>query len=428
MKTLEDYEREIYHCCRCSACKFIAQPAISSQRFSNICPSIEDRNFHVYSGGGKLAMAYALLKGKVEYTDEMLDAIYRCTMGGACDIQCRVNMGDMIDVNEILHALRVKCVEGGQILPEHQLMVDNMRKEDNPFGKPKAARGDWAEGLGLKDASREKVDVLFHAGCRFSYDEDLKDIVRADAAILKEAGVDLGISGKDEACCGLRAFDTGFRGEMEKYAEDISTRVKSAGATKLVTPCADCFSAFKYYYPWIGVDLGVEILHITEYFDRLISEGKIELRKEFPLTVTYHDPCHLGRLGEPYEVWEGQWKKVLGQMCVSDPAKPLRTGVEGVYEPPRNIIKKIPGLKLVEMERTRENTWCCGAGGGALEAFEAFSHRTAMERIAEAKSTGAEVLVTACPWCERNFRDAIKESGEEFKVYDIAELLMEVRK
>ena len=126
----------------------------------------------------------------------------------------------MISNNEILHALRVRCVEDGQILPEHLVMVDNMRKEDNPFGEKKTKRGSWADGLKLKDAIREKVDVLFHAGCRFSYDEELRDVIREAAVFLQEAGVDFGIAGREEACCGLRAFEVGFKGEMEKYAED----------------------------------------------------------------------------------------------------------------------------------------------------------------------------------------------------------------
>ncbi len=426
MQKLDFYEKETYLCTRCSSCKFVAQPVIKSHRFSNICPSIEDRNFHIYSGGGKVALANALINGRVDYTDGMLDAIYRCTLGGACDVQCRVNMGNLISVNEILHALRVKCVEDGQILPEHLMLLENMRKEDNPFGEPKAQRGDWAEGLGLKDAEKEKVDVLFHAGCRFSYDEDLRDIVRADATILKEAGVDIGISGRGEACCGLRAFEIGFVGEMEKYAEDLLTRIKNSGATKLVTPCPECYSAFKFYYPWIGVDLGVEVLHISEYFERLMNNGQLKPTKELSLNVTYHDPCHLGRLGETYEPWDGELKKVLGQMYITEPTKQLRTGTKGVYEPPRSLLQNIPGLKLAEMERTGVNSWCCGAGAGAMEAFPDFAHRTAMERIAEAKSTGAEALVTACPWCERNFKDALKESGEEFKIYDVTELLKEV--
>lgn len=423
LKKLEDYKREMFFCGRCSYCKWVSAPVLKSPRFSMICPSIEDGNFHAYSGGGRLNLAWSFLKGRIPYSDKMLDVVYRCPMCGACDTNCRVVLGNMISVNEILHALRVRCVEDGQALPEHMVLVDNMKREDNPFGEPKAKRGDWAEGLGLKDATKEKVDVLFHAGCRYSYDEDLRDIVREDAILLKEAGVDFGIAGREEACCGLRPFDIGFRGEMEKYAEDIATRINASGATKLVTPCADGYSAFKYYYPWIGVKLNVEILHITELLDRLIKEGKLKFGKEVPMRVTYHDPCHLGRLGEAFEPWDGEWKEVLGHMLVSEPRKPMHSGENGVYQPPRNILKNIPGLEVVEMERNRVNAWCCGAGGGALEVFPDFAHRTAMERIEEAKSAGAQALVTSCPWCERNFKDAIKESGGKFEVYDITELL-----
>lgn len=420
---LEDYESEVYTCCKCSLCKFIAQPAFKSKQFSAGCPSIEDGSFHVYSGGGKMGLSNGILAGMVDYSEEMLDAIYRCTLCGSCEIQCRQTMGNGISINEVLHALRIRCVEDGQLLPAHMMLIDCMKAEDNPFGEPKAERGKWAEGLNLKDATTEKVEVLFHAGCRFSYDQDLREVVRGYAQTLKDAGVDFGIAGKGEACCGGRAFDIGYRAEMEKYSEDMESRVKASGAKILVTPCSDCFGAFKYYYPWIESKMDVEVLHITQYLDRLISEGTIKIQKEVPMKVTYHDPCHLGRLGEPYEPWTGQWKKVLGQLHVTDSPKPLRTGEKGVYDSPRNILKNIPGLKFVEMERIRQNSWCCGAGAGALEAFEGFAQRTAMKRIEEAKSTGAEALVTSCPWCERNFKDALKEAGEDFKIYDIMELL-----
>lgn len=423
VKKLEAYEDEIYLCCRCNYCKWVNAPAMKSHRFSKICPSIEDRNFHAYSCSGRLGVAWSFLRNRLPYTDKMLDVVHRCTMCGACDANCRVIMGNMISNNEILHALRFRCVEDGQILPEHMILLENMKRDDNPFGEPKANRGDWAEGLNLKDATKEKVDVLFHAGCRFSYDMELRDTVRECAILLKEAGVDFGIAGRQEACCGLRAFDVGFKGEMEKYAEDMMNRVSASGATKLVTPCADGFSAFKYYYPWVGVKLNVEVLHISEYLDQLIKERKLKFKKEVPMRVTYHDPCHLGRLGEVYEPWDGEWKEVLGHMLVSEPRKPMRTGENGVYEAPRNILKNIPGLELIEMERNRLNSWCCGGGGGALEAFPDFAHRTAMERIEEAKATGADALVTSCPWCERTLKDAIRKSGIKFEIYDIVELI-----
>ena len=143
------------------------------------------------------------------------------------------------------------------------------------------------------------------------------------------------------------------------------------------------------------------------------------------MKVTYHDPCHLGRLGEPYIPWKGREKKIFGQMVVHEPKKPRYNGAWGIYDPPRDILKSIPGLELVEMERIREYAWCCGAGGGVLEGYPDFSSWTAFERIDEAKATGAEAIVSACGWCERNFVDAINGNGQEMQVYDIAELVQQ---
>jgi Fe-S oxidoreductase len=159
----------------------------------------------------------------------------------------------------------------------------------------------------------------------------------------------------------------------------------------------------------------------------LIKEGKIKLTKKVPMKVTYHDPCHLGRLGEPYIHWKGVEKKTLGDMLVvvHDPPKEYRRGTSGVYEPPRDVLKSIPDLRLVEMERIKEYAWCCGAGGGVIDAFPDYASWTASERLREAKATGAEAMVTACPWCQRNFKDAIKQNGDRFKVYDIVELVQQ---
>jgi Fe-S oxidoreductase len=170
----------------------------------------------------------------------------------------------------------------------------------------------------------------------------------------------------------------------------------------------------------------LKVFHITEYLDQLLKEGKLKPKKKLPMLLTYHDPCHLGRLGEPWIPWEGVEKKVFKQMYIYDPPKPWRKGTHGVYEPPRDVIKSIPGVELVEMERIKEYAWCCGSGGGVKEAYPDFAIWTALERIGEAKASGAEAMVTACPWCKRNFTDAIKESGARFKVYDIVELMEQV--
>jgi Fe-S oxidoreductase len=199
--------------------------------------------------------------------------------------------------------------------------------------------------------------------------------------------------------------------------------LKAAGTKRIVAACAECYYGFKVLYPRFLKDFDIEVLHVAEYLSTLVREGALAPTKKTPLRVTYHDPCHLGRLGEPYIPWEGVEKKVFKQMYVYDPPKPWRKGTNGVYEAPRDVIRSIPGVELVEMERLKEYAWCCGAGGGVIDGYPDFAKWTALERIEEAKSTGAEAIVTACPWCRRNFSDAIEESGDKLKVFDVVELI-----
>jgi Fe-S oxidoreductase len=413
--TLEDYRTDMLGCSRCSMCKWIPLNQVKSWRYAKACPSVSRYNFHAYSGSGKMNVSVSLLDGRIELDETVADIAYKCTLCGACDVSCKVYRDD-IELCEVIEELRELCVTEGQLIPEHMIMIDSMKKDNNVFGEPKSERGDWAEGLGLKCVNTERADVLFHAGCRFSYDRDLRDRVRGVVELLLKTGVDVGIAGKEESCCGGRAYEIGYRGEMNNYADDMAARVKASGATTLVTPCSDCYSTFKYFYPRTGKDLGIEVLHVTEYIQRLVEDGRITLSHKVPLNVTYHDPCHLGRRGEPYPgKWEGD--KLLRPLSMK------RAGRNGVFGPPRDILKAIPGLRLTEMERIKEYSWCCGAGGGVLEAYPDFALWSAAERIREARATGAEAMVTSCPWCERSFLDAVAETGEELEIYDLSELV-----
>jgi Fe-S oxidoreductase len=417
---LEDYKADMERCSQCSYCKWIPFDHIKSWRFAKGCPSIAYNNFNSYSARGRFAVALSILNEQSTYTDKVLDIVYKCVTCGSCDVAdkiCRYNLEPL----EMMRELRFKLVEDGQILPQHMFYIDNLRKEDNMMMKPRAERGDWAEGLDVKNITRDSAEVVFHAGCRFSYDDELKGTARAAVTILKDAGVDIGIMGKDESCCGGRAYDMGYKGEFVKFAENATEAWKSAGVKTVVTSCSDCYHAFNRLYPPLGADF--EILHTVQYIDRLIKEGRIKFSKEIPMRVTYHDPCHLGRQGEPYVPWEGVEKKIKEQIVVYEPRKPRYNGALGIYDPPRDILKSIPGVELVEMERIREYAWCCGAGGGVREAYPDFSQWTATERIEEAKSTGAEAIVSACGWCERNFIDAIDASGDKMEVFDITQLV-----
>ena len=181
------------------------------------------------------------------------------------------------------------------------------------------------------------------------------------------------------------------------------------------------YQAFKVLYDQYNLKGDLEVLHISQYIDRLIKRGELSLTKKVDMVVTYHDPCRLGRMGEPWIHWEG--KKIPGDRFVFDPPKTYRRGTNGVYEPPRDVIKAIDGVKLSEMTRIREYAWCCGAGGGVNVSNPEFAQWTALERIEEATSTGAEAIVTACPWCEKTLGEAISASGSKLKVFDMVELV-----
>jgi Fe-S oxidoreductase len=303
------------------------------------------------------------------------------------------------------------------------MVIEGLRKEDNMMQSLKADRGNWAEGLEVKNLSRDKAEVIYHAGCRYSFDKELWPVVRGGIDILRKAKVDVGIMGADETCCGGRAYELGYAGELSKYAEHQMETFQATGVKAVITPCSDCYACFKVLYDKISKKLGIEVFHITQYLDKLIKEGKLRLTKEVPLVVTYHDPCHLGRLGEPWIHWEGKEKKVMGQLIVHDPPKQYRRGANGVYEIPRQILKSMPGLKFVEMYRIKEYAWCCGAGGGVIDAYPDFATWTGIERLKEAKAVGAQAIVSSCPWCKRTFLDAAKENGNKMEVYDIIELV-----
>ena len=384
--SLEEVKEWLYGCTRCGTCKEVLNISVPS------CPAGERFKLESYFPSGKLFIGRAVLEGALTLADDdTLERIYACTGCRSCEQQCGVYHHEHIF--ESVQAIRTEAVTQGFLNPAYMVMVDGLRRDDNVFGKPKAERGAWAEGLELKDATREKVDVLYHAGCMLSFERELWEVPRSAVAVLKAAGVDVGVMGREESCCGGRAYEIGYLGEFTKYAQHSMETFNALGVSQVVTSCSDGYSTFKALYPKVEGKMNFEVLHMVEYLDRLIKEGRIKFGKQLSKKVTYHDPCHLGRHVSP-----------------------------GVYEPPRDILKSIPGVELVEMERIRENSWCCGAGGGVKEACPELALWTAGERISEAIATGADTLVTACPWCERNFKDAVEESGSKLDILDIAEL------
>jgi Fe-S oxidoreductase len=417
-------------CEKDSVCKFVPLMMHDSHKYSEICPSIKRFNFHTYSGSGRLFHALGFLRGRHDYSEDMINMVYNCQMCGGCDVTCKAVRD--LEVLETLIEMRVRCVEDGQIPDNVMEVIESLKKENNMMVEKKSNRGKWADGLKIKDLSKEKAEVCFHAGCRFSYDDTLWPTLKGAVKVLQNAKVDFGVFGASENCCAGRAYEMGFQGELVTFMQSNLDAWKNAGVKVIVTPCSDCYASFKAWYSRFGKN--VEVYHITEYLQKLIEEGKLKFRKSVPLTVTYHDPCHLGRLseryeysapGKPYIMDEQPLAKVRGICCVYEEPKPWRRGENGIYDAPREVLKAIPGIKLTEMERIRSWAFCCGAGGGVMQSNPDYARYTARSRIEEALDTGAEALVTACGWCERNFRDAMQSNGRKsMQVYDILDLVL----
>jgi Fe-S oxidoreductase len=195
--------------------------------------------------------------------------------------------------------------------------------------------------------------------------------------------------------------------------------IRKGGIKTVITGCAECYGTFRGFYPRIRT-LDFEVLHISQVIQKMLQQGRLKLSNKLDMRVTYHDPCLLGRLSELYVPWSGEIKS----FGVHDPPKQWRRGTNGVYEAPREILKAVPGIELLEMTRHAENAFCCGGGGGVPEAFPDFALWTATERLGEAEAMEAEAVISCCPWCQINFSKAIDADKNKIRYHDLTELVV----
>jgi heterodisulfide reductase subunit D len=238
--------------------------------------------------------------------------------------------------------------------------------------------------------------IIYFAGCMATY--RIPSIAEATIKILKKAGVDFKMLGEDEWCCGSVALRTGFVDDAIYLARHNVDTIRKSGAERVVTACAGCYRTLSMDYPKIlGEELQFEVVHFPELLKELIEEGKIEFPEGQSISVTYHDPCHIGRH-------------------------------MGIYDEPRKALELIPQVHLKEMYLTRENASCCGAGGGVRSTNRDLARAAAKTRIKEAEETGASILTTACPFCTFNLREAAIKSESEIEMLDFPEFVAKILK
>jgi len=413
---LKDYMYEMRRCMRCASCKWLDHIYMPDNRFVYRCPSYA-KYYYSKVAYGRLKLGLALCENRLDDTPGMKDMVFQCLMCGACDSGCKRNLD--LEIMNSLEALRGQMVAGGRYPEAHQRVIDHVAKSHNKFGAPHKDRAAW----GPVNA-QAKSDTVYFAGCGASYQD--KSLAQATDKILGQLGGYMLLPG--EQCCGHPLFAMGHYDAFRKQMEANLEAMKATGAKRLVTACAECYKTWKVDYPRLmkisTQDLPFEVVHVTELVAPAVASGQIKFNGRVDLKLAWHDPCNLGRMSEPYVHWEGD----RGQWGCLEPgqgfaAKQFNRGTSGVYEAPRQILAAIPGVEVLEMKRHHEFSWCCGGHGGAPEAYPELAAYAVSERLEEVKDAGAEGLVSACPYCKRQFQDGFKDRDHQVPVFDITELI-----
>jgi len=418
---LAERKEFLERCTRCSQCKFVPAPA--SLQHASICPSIDYGEFHAHSGGGQLIMGAGLLSGDLAYSPGLIDAISSCTMCGGCDISCKVTFGETVEPLDSLYALRAKIVDDGQSPPKHKQLIANIRAEGNPGGHPRSRRGRWSEPL--RDVLRpaDDCELLIHIGSTLSYDGTKHAALQTVVRILEESGIVVGSFGENEDSCGATAFDLGYRDDAKRFAEKFVGQIKASNAHTVVTFSATAIAAFRGIYPRFGLDFGdLRVLHISEYVLELADSGIISLDRHHRLSgqkAAYHDACKLGRLSEAWQPRDLALDHVMGGFYTSRAPQGLRFGNNGCYDAPRELLRRM-GLDVVELERNRAGSYCCGASGGVRETAPEAAALAASNRLAEIEDAACTTLVSGCSNCSSHLGE---HARGKVAVEDLLDLL-----
>jgi Fe-S oxidoreductase len=326
------------------------------------------------------------------------EEIWRCTTCGRCPQKCPRDV-QQIDSGVALRRIATEYGVFPTAVKPIRTISASLVGEGNPLSEERADRAKWSEGLGVSEFN-EEMEVLYFPGCYLSYDPRLKKVGRATAKVLKAAGVDFGILGAQESCCGESIRKAGDEELFRRLAKDNIKAFIDNGVKKIVVSSPHCYHTFKNEYPEFMVHF--EVIHISQLLAQLIEQGRLRIKDEYAKKVAYHDPCYLGRHN-------------------------------GVYEEPRFVLGQVPGLELFELPDARVDSLCCGGGGGRIWMETPKGERFSDLRLDQASNVGADVLVTACPYCITNFEDSRinrledqgldEESANAIEIKDIAEIV-----
>ena len=319
--------------------------------------------------------------------------LWRCTTCGTCPDQCPGGV-KQIDVSVALRRVATEYEVFPLSVKSARTARASLISEGNPLQGERSKRDEWAKDISIKPFTND-MEILYFAGCYLSYDPRMKKVAVATANILKKANVDFGILGNKENCCGESIRKTGSEEVFQDLAKKNIKTFIDKGVKKILVSSPHCYHTFKNEYPEFMVHF--EIVHISQYILELINNGRLELTKKLDNKITWHDPCYLGRHNS-------------------------------IYEEPRKILKKISGLKYIEMEEHGKKSLCCGGGGGRIWMDTPQEERFSDIRLKQAAKIGADILATACPYCITNFEESRLNLEYEkiIEIKDIAEIVNDI--
>jgi len=357
-------KHKLLECIQCGTC-------------TGSCPVAKKANLNV-----RRYMHEVTTLGKI--TQHPQNELWSCTTCSTCGVRCPKDLNPY----EFLIDIRGMAVEEGQIAPTIRDALESIFKNGNPWGRTRNKRSEWTQCLNLKHIS-QGAETLFFVGCTAAYDPRVQNVPKSLVKCFEKAGLNFGILGDEENCCGSEVYGMGEKGLFDFLVEENLKTFNKYNVKQAVTSCPHGYHSFKNRYN----QTSFEIKHHSQLLANLIETGKLTFSKQLDKKVIYHDPCFLGKQNN-------------------------------VYEEPRKVIESIPSVKLLEFDRSRARSICCEGGGGRMWV-DIPGERLAEARVKDAAETGADILAVACPYCLLTFEDAVKTTGLEGKlqIMDLAELL-----
>ena len=351
------------------------------------CPACKELLLEKYTPRGKVQLARYYSRGDLELSDQYRDIFAKCLLCGACNVTCPSG----VDLKKVFLGMREEIAERRGIHPLVAAAVKSLAESRNISGEENLERAEWKEGLrGVPEEvfEKQKAEVVYFVGCVASFFPMVQSIPQNLARILHGSAVDFTILGGEEWCCGFPLIGAGVPEEVQELREHNLKKVKDLGAKTVVFSCPTCQRTWREFYR-----AEVELLHTTQLVEKMIREGAIPLRR-MEMTVTYHDPCDLGRNG-------------------------------GIFEAPRQILNSIPGITLVELENNRAKSICCGGGGNVEMVAPHLSSAVAQKKLEEIQRTGVTTVVTSCQQCVRTIKGQARRQKLDLQVMDIMELVLQ---